>query len=740
MQRFEHVYEMRRWFAENKRAVELRRLSKRTPVRADRAAVDIFCARDASAVIAYRANADLPDEATFKRYFPDAAYARCFHWLDSSRDFVFTQPGLKLLSERHLRAREPIQFAMLRFALLLAPPRPPPRSSTEAATKEAREGEKEMPPMDDDEWWELLRLLYDITSAGFLLMSSSLANADKADNAFVMRGEACRLMVANPDEVAAVGQYVALQATVSMGVGVGLGVDTVTLNGNKAGIRGGFVSLVDSLNSNTFLRTQERSSKIALYVSVHNVSVIKALRIKRENPSLENVFIGILVRDHFMRRLQEGEQGAHKGFWYLFPNELRFEYQGRPNCTLSDVTPEDYAEVYDKLVEEGRWVEAMPAADLAQELVRVLRTKGAPYVIFIDTVNRFQNTKHLGVVKTLNLCAEVTNYCDERNPSSCTLLTVNTAAFDTFPQVALRMRTFVKKQLKRLVSEDGLRQIGLTSCRTSKLYHGDHFSEFQEYCFCLGFMANYALNNMLGPERANREVGVTPTGVYDASIILKRSPVDTCWHMAHSLYCGALYGSVFYNRKFGVLCKRFEGSRFSVGEPQWAMRGLEATCLTKSPLWNTLRELMRGGMANSAVTAYAPTASTSPLCGVTESVSCPPKIIFSKENKSSISVSMLYGYMVRAIREPDFALGALDNSLDYQLGMYRVSAPFVDQSQSTTYNLDLCHEQTVFDVLRRGWEALLKTGVYYLNPTQFSSSIPTVNYSSSTRGFDCCDC
>lgn len=643
-------------------------------------------AQDTLAVRNYRTTSDPVTYQSFRDWFGDCT-DKPFGWIDARRDYVFTAAGVQVLAARYLLKREPIQYAMLRIAMLFVNQR----------------------DQDADE----LKLFYDMLSTGMLHVSSILADAhNNADaSGTIVPGEACRLMVCRPDyDATLLKQLERVCCTVSMGVGVGLGASTVPLHGYtaKGSIRSGFASFVKRLDSCNLMTLHERKPKTAVYIHVHNDTVFEALKVKKPNSvgRCENVFIGLLVSDHFMHCVNKNLA------WYLFPADLRVD-----GVSLHDLRPDEYETVYREWVDMNLYTTMVDARVLMKSIVESLCTSGSPYIVWVDAVNRYNNQQHLGVVKTLNLCAEITNYADCENTSSCTLMSANVALYNEHTTIQESVRDHM------------VRRYGV---RFEDCDNDDEISKLARYAYTLGYMATVALNNLLN-DRSRREIGVNPLGVYDAAVLADaaENPVPVCATVTEALYKGAVQASCDYSRVHGIVCANYVGSAFHSGVPQWKLRRLHDRQLRYD--WTELMRQMRAGMANSMLTSQAPTATTSLFIGVTESVTIPMDTVVTRESENGRSKTVLYGLMCRRLRDSAFNL-RLPTSVDTQVNMYATSAPFVDHSQSTMFAMHLSG-QAVFDLIKRTHKSGLKTGIYYVLPRRMQPSLKIV------RGecLDACD-
>lgn len=608
-------------------------------------------------------------------------------WLDSERDFVYNTHGLRLLKNRYLLQSEPIQYCMLRIAKMFVT-----RNDDNVINLK--------------EW----HIMYDILSCGFLHTSSILADAENADKNIVP-GEACRLLVANPNyDRSFINQINEICNLISLGVGVGMSASTVPLNGSKTNgkIHSGFKSFAKKLDSCNYLTIYERKPKIAIYIEMHNDTIYEAFELR--NPlknHLENVFVGVMIPDHFIDCYENNKD------WYLFPGNVQLNGK-----TLCDFSGEEYKIMYQKFVDAKLYTKVLPASKLMDDLVTCICETGSPYVIWSDNVNQYSNHKHLGKIKTLNLCAEITNFASVEQSSSCTLLSINYAMYKDFPEVLSRIYEYVG-ELSSFPNYNGLE-----SCVEFEHYN------MSKFAYAMGFIGTWALNVFMTPKRVHREIGINPLGVFDMALIENVDPVEVVAELSEAMYKGCIHSSCKYSNQYNVECTYYKDSPFSRGIPQFMLRDAEDMISTN---WNETLKLMCQGMANSMLTAQAPTATTSMLIGVAESVSLPMSIIMSRESENGRNDLICYGILCSILNNSTSFLN-LDNNIDRQILMYSNSAPFVDQSQSTMFSVILTR-QNILNLIMDTYYAKLKTSIYYTIPKQVNNTLTIVNDMSNAKQF-----
>lgn len=594
--------------------------------------------------------------------------SRYIERVDETRDFIYTDHGVQILKNRYLYAGEPIQHAMLRIASTLS----------------------RVPLNEHDRFTEIL---YHALSCGMLHVSSILAAADSA-SPFIVPGEACRLMVANDTyDHQTIEQMEEISRMISLGVGVGMCVNSIPRFGmtERNKIRSGFRAYAKRLNACNFVTLHERRPKIAMYLHVHCDTIFDALDLKVPSKMpLENVFFGFMIPDHFMNKVRNDED------WYLFDGSQKHD-----GHTLDEFMGKEYAEKYEHWVANKWYTEKKKARTVMNAIITSITESGSPYIVWSDTVNLFNNQRSLGPIKTLNLCAEITNYASVDNASSCTLLSCNVGLMDEYPDVAARIYDFLAE--KRAFYDDASD-------------FGTRHKDVARFAQMLGYVGTMALNAFMGPERRRREIGLSPLGVYDLSLVIEEDPYETCAIVTEALYKGAVQASCDEHASLGVECVNYEGSEFARGRPQWFLRNH----VPRSD-WSNVCLNMTLGMANSMLTAQAPTATTALLTGMCESVLLPMAPLIAKESENGRDRSISYGLSRRSMNSARLYTD-IPRDVSDQLRMYEKSVPFVDHSQSTMFTLEL-DSQKLFDLLVLTFNAKLKTGLYY---ALFKQSNPTL--------------
>lgn len=640
-----------------------------------------------------------------------------FDLLDFDCDFIYTSVGVKILCERYLQNNEPIQFFLFKIALNLS-----------------RYDDKKFKKLTDYEKNEIF-IFYKLLSLNILQVSSLLANLnfnlkqnnydddddDDDGNGDFNGSEACKLYVCKEKyDYVFLKQLSSICHVVKMGVGIGMNVTSVPLNGNSNinCIKNGFEHFVEHMEVSNKLNLHARKSKIAMYFYIFEDKIFKCFDLKKPNnvKILENVYFGLMIKDLFMNFVK------NKKKWYLFNAEYSLKLSN-----VVDVL--EFENLYMQFVESGNYTVEIDACKLMGMIIKSLQISGNPYIIWIDKVNKYNNQKALGPIKTLNLCSEITNWADQNNFANCTLISVN--AVMLFQYRNMFDVNFMKKFIESRFS-------------TNIFFYNDDVAAMDFYyekflpIYCINFLACIALNNVLtkinnnNKNNSRREIGINPSGLFDASVILNENFLKFCNFYSEFAYKGAIHASCEYFKKYNTRCVNFEKSEFKLGNPQWYLRGKEEKLLLSD--WKQLRFLMTKGMANSMLTSQAPTATTSLLGLNCESICLPMDLMFNRESLNGRVNCICLGYVYKIINNQISKVVNLnkilkDKLIEIQLNAYADSSFFIDHSQSTMFTIDLKNSQEIFNLILQTWLKELKTGIYYIIPKKQNEILNIIKFS-----------
>lgn len=565
-------------------------------------------------------------------------YNIMLQWINNDYDFIYTSHGLKLLRAHYLKPKEPIQCCMLRIAKCML-------TKTQGIDYGA---------------WEIF---YKLIACGFLHAPSIMA--EKANHE--RSGEDCRLLVATKNFNHTFVRQIEYASTLSScGIDIGMNMSRIpSIGGSDNGqVHGGFRAVVKRLDAAPLINLYNRKPKITIYVSVHCDTIFEILSLKTDF-----CYIGILIPNHFMECLRNHDM------WYLFPPNINFN-----NENLNDFYGDEYIIKYEQFIKYGIYTNMLPATSLMEKIITKIAETRKLYLIFEDYVNIYGNQRHLGKIKSLCSCATVTQYAGETTSASATQMHINFGMYHDFPiefaQAQRYMRTLCWNDNE--FTKAFTKMIGQV-----------------RYAFCLGFMAAWALNNVLGVSRKNREIAISPLGVYDMALLTHTDPIELCSIVSEAMYMGSIIASCRYSLRYNFECRHYKNSEFSQGRPQFVMRDIQPNAD-----WWLVKDMMKRGMANSMLTAQAPTQYTAQLVGVVESVRL-PKILTPS-----------YGIKYLLILDKIETI-TQNYDVNRQMNMYIQSAPYIDHAQATMFSIDFS-KQSIFNIIRDAYKAKIKIPIYCL--------------------------
>jgi len=138
----------------------------------------------------------------------------------------------------------------------------------------------------------------------------------------------------------------------------------------------------------------KRNGSFAMYLEPHHADVLDFLKIKNGTTdqalACKNLFTALWISDHFMECVSSDSD------WYLMCPDA---------CPgLTDTFGEEYTNLYKKYVSKKKYVQKISARYLFKQMLSAQTLSGSPYVLFKDSINIKNNQKHLGTIKSSNLC------------------------------------------------------------------------------------------------------------------------------------------------------------------------------------------------------------------------------------------------------------------------------------------------------------------------------------------------
>lgn len=453
----------------------------------------------------------------------------------------------------------------------------------------------------------------------------------------------------------------------------------------------------------------KRAGSFAIYLEPWHADIEEFLKLKlnfgKEEERARDLFYAIWTPDLFMERVRSD------GMWSLFcPNEA-------PG--LDEVYGHEFVELYERYESEGRARKTMKALSLFNAIVESQIETGTPYMLSKDACNAKSAQKHIGIIKSSNLCTEIVEHTSKDEIAVCNLASICLNSFVKCNNDGFMFYDF--EELERVVR---------VVTRNLDIIITKNFYPAKE--------AKYS-------NTKNRPVGIGVQGYADAVAMMKWSFDDNdamAWNkrVFETIYMGAVKESIQLAKELGSF-PSYEGSPASKGVLQFDMWGLKEHELYYD--WSSVRsDLATYGMRNSLLVALMPTASTAQIFGNNEAFEPFTSNIYKRRVLAGEFI-VVNKYLVNELCEHDLWHSDVRNAIIARGGsvqgipcipddirrryrtVWEISqkkiidmsadrAPFIDQSQSlnihiadpTVAKLQTCH----FHAYKRG----LKTWMYYL--------------------------
>lgn len=211
----------------------------------------------------------------------------------------------------------------------------------------------------------------------------------------------------------------------------GIGLDITNIRHSKVGHLGqssGIVPMLKVYDSAMRYVDQagRRKGSATIFLQPWHIDFPDFLQLKRQQGSEErrarDLFYSVWSCDLFMDRVTANEK------WTLFCPKYA--------PMLKDTYGEEFEEWYLKYEAElpgkpgsEHYCKVVNARDLWTELLTTQIEAGMPFITHKDTANYTSNQKNLGLIRSSNLCQEISEVTDETTISSCNLASI---ALDEF--------------------------------------------------------------------------------------------------------------------------------------------------------------------------------------------------------------------------------------------------------------------------------------------------------------------
>tara|TARA_B100000131_G_scaffold32572_1_gene30240 strand:- start:9786 stop:12032 length:2247 start_codon:yes stop_codon:yes gene_type:complete len=535
----------------------------------------------------------------------------------------------------------------------------------------------------------------------------------------------CFLIANKEDSIDGIYDTVKECAQISKWAG-GIGLHVHDVRANKSHIRGtngtsdGIIPMLRVYNSTARYVNQagRRKGSIAVYLEPWHSDILDFLEIRLnqgdEEARCRDLFTAMWIPDLFMKRVENNEK------WSLFcPDQA----QG-----LSQVYGKEFEDLYESYENEGLASKTLPAVEIWKAIIKSQSETGTPYMLYKDACNQKSNHKHIGTIKSSNLCTEILEYTDKDETAVCNLASialpkyVNTETKEFNHEELHRVTKMVTRNLNRVIDKNF-----------------------------------YPTENGHRSNMRHRPIGIGVQGLADVFIMLRmtfgseeskklnRDIFETIYHASLESSCelAEMYGPY----------STFKGSPFSKGILQFDMWDRDPQFSGRYD-WDAMRKLVKEGTRNSLLLAPMPTASTSQILGNNECFEPYTTNIYLRRtlagefvvvNKHLVEDLKKIGLWSKEMKDLMVkANGSVQNIIDIPtelkelyktvwemsqktiIDMAADRGVYIDQSQSMNLFVESPTISKLSSMHMYAWKSGLKTGMYYLRskakarPIQFS--------------------
>ena len=535
----------------------------------------------------------------------------------------------------------------------------------------------------------------------------------------------CFLIANKEDSIDGIYDTVKECAQISKWAG-GIGLHIHDVRANKSHIRGtngtsdGIIPMLRVYNSTARYVNQagRRKGSIAVYLEPWHADILDFLEIRLnqgdEEARCRDLFSAMWIPDLFMKRVESG------GNWSLFcPDVAR---------GLSNVYGKEFEDLYEKYEAEGLAKKVVPASEVWKAIIKSQSETGTPYMLYKDACNEKSNHKHIGTIKSSNLCTEILEYTDKDETAVCNLASIALPKY-----VDVEKKEFNHEELHRVTK--------MVTRNLNKVIDKNF----------------YPTENGKRSNMRHRPIGIGVQGLADVFIMLRMSfgseeSRKLNRDIFETIYHASLESSCELAEMYGTY-ETFKGSPFSQGILQFDMWDRDPKFSGRYD-WNAMRELVKKGTRNSLLLAPMPTASTSQILGNNECFEPYTTNIYLRRTLAGEFV-VVNKHLVNDLKERGLwskemkdlmvkANGSVQNIIDIPddlkelyktvwemsqktiIDMAADRGVYIDQSQSMNLFVESPTLSKLSSMHMYAWKTGLKTGMYYLRskakarPIQFS--------------------
>ena len=504
----------------------------------------------------------------------------------------------------------------------------------------------------------------------------------------------------------------------------GIGVHVTNVRAKGSMIRGtngpsdGIIPMIKVYNETAKYINQgsRRKGSFAIYLEPWHADILEFLDLKKnqghEDLRARDLFYALWVPDIFMKQVELD------GDWYLMcPDEC-------PG--LTDVYGDEFEQLYQKYIDEKKYKKIVKAQEVWSKVLDSQIETGTPYIGYKDAVNKKCNQKNLGIIKSSNLCLEISLFSDHKEYAVCNLASIALPKYVEYDRKGNPSFNFEKL---REVAEYIITPM-------------NHVIDVNKYP-----VPETELSNM-----KHRPIGIGIQGLADVYVKM-RYPFESeeakqlNKEIFETIYYGSLQGSLALAKKDGAYSS-FKGSPFSQGKLQFDLSAEYDKIDLKEYLsgkwdWETLKkEIVTYGVRNSMLLALMPTASTAQIMNNSECFEPVDSCIFKRRvlsgeyiviNKYLVEDLTKLGMWSKEMKETIIAHnGSIQNIQEipdnikqlyktvWEISMKTVieqckdRGVFVDQMQSMNLFMANPTYKKLTSMHFYAWKNHLKSGCYYL--------------------------
>lgn len=616
--------------------------------------------------------------------------------IDYSRDFMFDYFGYKTLEKGYLLKQDGViverpQHMWMRVAIQL-------------------HGDNMMK----------VKETYDALSQGYFIHATPTLFNSGTNHPQL---SSCFLLTMKDDSIQGIYKTLADCAQISKwSGGIGLSVHNIRARGSK--IRGtngestGLVPMLKVFNDTAKYVNQggKRNGSFAIYLEPWHADIEDFLRLKlnqgAEEDRARDLFYGLWIPDLFMKRLEQD-----KDWTLMCPDEC-------PG--LADCWGDDFETLYESYESAGKGRKTIPAKKLWQMILDAQIQTGTPYLCYKDAANAKSNQKHLGTIKSSNLCTEIMEYTSPDETAVCNLGSIALPKFvkdGVFDFDKLRQYTKILTRNLDIVIDKNY--YPTQECRNSNMKHRPVGIGIQ------GLADVFAMMRMSWTSKEAE--------------VLNREIFENIYYASVEASCDRVIEMGTILEHFGVVdaapFPSFKGSPTSEGQLQYDLWNDDPKH-TSYLDWDILKRRVKYGIRNSLLVAPMPTASTSQILGNNECFEPFTSNLYARRVLAG-DFMVVNKYLVEDLTKlnlwtSDIRTQIIANNGSIQdikeiptelrelyktaweipqktlVNMARARAPFICQSQSLNLFLAEPTYAKISSMHVYAWKQGLKTGCYYL--------------------------